>query len=119
GDKEVALPCRKEFSGVERDSCWSDIRCPEVDRLFHALLNGLVAVDGLSVVFVSVADHWKPVMLAFIHGIDFVTAARSMLAGPQFAWARIDGDTLHVSKAERVDFRVCVGPANKRVVLGN
>src|SRR5688572_12705067 len=44
GDEEVALPCRKESSRVERDSGGSNVGCPEIDWLFHSLLHRLVVV---------------------------------------------------------------------------
>src|SRR4030095_16561449 len=96
-DEEITLPCRKKFPGVERNTCGRDVRRPEVHGLLHSLLRRLVAVDGLTSVFVAVSNRRKSVVLAFDNRVDFIAAARSVLACPQFAGARMDRHALVVA----------------------
>src|SRR4029450_7117771 len=96
-DEEISLPCRKEFPGVERNACRRDVRRPEVHGLLHSLLRRLVAVNGLTGVFVAVSNRRKSVVLAFDNRVDFIAAAWSVLACPQFAGARMNRYALVVA----------------------
>jgi hypothetical protein len=111
------VPRRKQLPVVERDAGRRDIGRPEIDRLLHSVLRGLVTVDRLARVFAAVADHGKPVVLPLLHRVDLVAAARTVLARPQLAGARMNRHALDVAKAERVDLRMRAGAGDKRVVL--
>src|SRR5262249_42696637 len=96
-----------------------DIRSPEVHWLFHTFLKRPVAVNRFAVIFVSVTDNRKPVVLSLLDGIDLVTTARPMFTRPQFGRARVYSDPLHVPETERLDFRMCARLADERVVFRN
>src|SRR5262249_24328846 len=118
-DEQIALPGRKQLAVVERDACRRDVRRPEVDGLFHAVLGGLVAVDGLAGILAPVADDWKAVVLALRDDRALVAAARAVLARPQPAGARLNRDALHVAEADRVNLGMRAGVSDERVVFRN
>src|SRR5262245_40180596 len=103
------MPRRKEPPRIERDAGRRDVGRPEVHGLLHPVLGGLVAVDRFPRVLPPEANHRKAVVLSLVDDVDFVAAARSVFARPEFAGSRMDGDTLDVAEAERVDFRMRPG----------
>src|SRR5262249_36631284 len=117
GDEEIVLPRGKELAFVEGDARRGDVRRPEIDRLLHAFLRRLVFVDRLARVLAAVADRREAVVLPLLDGIDFVAAARPVLARPQLAGAWMNRDALDVAKPEGVDFRMRAGSRGERVVL--
>src|SRR4030095_16130269 len=78
-----------------------------------------IAVDGFAGVFASVANDGKSIVLPLFNGVDFVAPSRSVLACPQLARPWVDGDALDVSESERINFGVCAGPTDKRIVFRN
>src|SRR5262249_5360301 len=85
----------------------------------HPILYGLIAVDRFSCVLMSITDHGKAVVLALLNRIDFIAAARPVLAGPQLSRAWIDRHSLDVPETQRKNFGVRYRLAAQRVVLGN
>jgi hypothetical protein len=81
--EQVAVPAGEHLAGVERDPRWRDVGRPEVHRLLHARLHGLVAIDRLAVVVAPVADDWEAVVLALLDLVDLVAATRTVLAGSE------------------------------------
>src|SRR5262245_2801016 len=113
------MPRGKEPPRIKRDAGRRDIRRPEIHGLLHAVLGGLVAVDRFPRILPPEANHRKAVVLSLVDDVDLVAAARSVFARPEFASSGMNGDTLDVAEAERVDFRMRPGAAGKRVVFWN
>ena len=67
----------------------------------------------------AVADHRKAIVLAFRDRVDLVATPRAMLAHPQLAGPRVDGHTLVVADAQRVDLRPGSLAADEWIVPGN
>src|SRR5262245_20293987 len=117
--EQAASPLGKQPARVEADAGRCDVRRPEVDGLLHPRLRGLVAVDRLAVVVVSVPDYREAVIPASRDRVDLVAAPRAVFACPQLAGMRMKRHTLIVSNTQRKDFRPYVGSPNERIVGGN
>src|SRR6185436_1249708 len=94
--EQVAVPPGKHLAVVERDPCRRDVGRPEVHRLLHAGLRGLVAVDWLAVVVSAVTYGRESGVVALPALVDLAAPPRTVLARPPLPRLRIDRDALGI-----------------------
>ena len=87
------------------------------DRLLHPRRGSPIVVERPAGVIVAVADLGEAVVLALVDDVDLVAASRPVLAEPERARARMDGDALIVAKAKREDLGTRAGAADERIVV--
>ena len=116
--EQSVLPAREEVAAVEVDAAHGDGGTPEQDRLFEAGLS-LELRDGGSVVVPAVCDCRPAVVDPCPYEVDFVPAHGPVLALPQGARNRMNGQALRVALAKAEDGREGAFRLQEGVVSGN
>src|SRR5262249_51260672 len=119
GYEQIGAPFRESGAVIKGDPGGRDIGRPGVHGLLPPGLRGPVAVGRFAAVLPAVADHGEPIVPPLVDRVDFVAAARTMLARPEPARARLDRDALHVAQTDRIDLVPGTGAADEWVVAGN